>query len=272
MRVVAPHPDVIVATSRVWQTNCTIVRDPGAHAGTQVAPALGEAFVIDSPIFPDELELLPALMEQAGFRFSGLVATHGDWDHLLGRLAFPNAALGCAQSTAARLAAEPGAAQRELRAFDDRNYVARPRPLALGTLQGLPVPGRCGIGDGELELHSTCGHTAEGLALWIAWAGVLVVGDYLSAVEIPIISPGGSGTEYLATLGRLRPVVERAAHVVPGHGPVLDSAHALTVLQQDMDYLQALLDRGAAAALPRGVHSPEQRRLHADNAARVARA
>ena len=50
--------------------------------------------MIDSPLFPDELEVLPAVLEQAGFPVSGLLATHGDWDHLLGRLAFPGAALG----------------------------------------------------------------------------------------------------------------------------------------------------------------------------------
>src|SRR3954468_3918584 len=106
MRVVSVHPDVLVATSRVWQTTCTILR--GGE----------EAFVVDSPVLPDELDVLPAVLEQAGFPFSGLLATHGDWDHLLGRYAFPGAALGCAETTAARLTGEPGAAQRELREFD----------------------------------------------------------------------------------------------------------------------------------------------------------
>ena len=44
-----------------------------------------------------------------------LLATHGDWDHLLGRMAFPGAALGCAETTAARLKGEMGAAVRELK-------------------------------------------------------------------------------------------------------------------------------------------------------------
>ena len=104
--------------------------------------------MIDSPVLPDELETLPALVEQAGFPApSGLLATHGDWDHLLGRLAFPGLALGCAESTAARMPASPGEAQRELRAFDKEHLIERPRPLALGAIQALPVPGRCGIGD-----------------------------------------------------------------------------------------------------------------------------
>jgi len=82
VRATSVHEDVIVVESRVWRTTATVVRS---------GP---EAFVIDSPVFPDELELLPALLEQANFPFSGLIATHGDWDHLLGRLAFPGAALG----------------------------------------------------------------------------------------------------------------------------------------------------------------------------------
>ncbi|MEA2155803.1 MAG: hypothetical protein QOE11_1943, partial [Solirubrobacteraceae bacterium] len=48
MRVVGLHRDVLVVTSRVWQTTCTIVRNGE------------ECFVIDSPVFPDELEALPA--------------------------------------------------------------------------------------------------------------------------------------------------------------------------------------------------------------------
>ena len=97
MRAVALHPDVLVATSSIWQTNCVIAR----HGE--------ECFVIDSPILPDELDALPTLLEQAGFPApSGLLATHGDWDHLLGRLAFSGLALGCAQSTAERLRATPG--------------------------------------------------------------------------------------------------------------------------------------------------------------------
>ena len=129
---------------------------------------------------------LPALLAQAHFpEPSGLLATHGDWDHLLGRLAFPGVALGCAESTAERLRASPGEAQRDLREFDRDLLIERPRPLALGSVQALPVPGRCGIGDHELELHRADGHTVDGMAIWIPWARVLVAGDYLSTVEPP---------------------------------------------------------------------------------------
>jgi glyoxylase-like metal-dependent hydrolase (beta-lactamase superfamily II) len=253
VRAISLHPDVLVATSEVWQTTCTAVRNGG------------EAFVIDSPVYPDELELLPTLMQQAQFIPKGLLVTHGDWDHLLGRLAFPGAALGCAETTAARLTAEPGAAQRELRAFDDEHYVERKSPLSLGQVQPLPVPGHLEVGDAELELHPTEGHTADGMAVWIPWAQVLVAGDYLSPVEIPMLSETGSRDAYGATLCRLEPLVEQAAHVVPGHGAVMEGARAAAILREDVAYLEALPD----ATLPLARRGPAQQGVHKQNVART---
>jgi glyoxylase-like metal-dependent hydrolase (beta-lactamase superfamily II) len=254
LQVLALHRDVIVFVSSVWQTTCTAVRSGD------------EAFVIDSPVYPDELEAIPAVLEQAGFSVAGLLATHADWDHMLGRLAFLGAALGCGESTAARLRAEPGAAARELGRFDDEHYVARPAPLQLGSVQALPVPGRLTFGSGqELELHPTGGHTADGTAIAIPWARVLVCGDYLSPVEIPMISEGGSRAAYADTLRRLRELVEQAETVVPGHGAPITQVRARTVLEEDAAYLEALAQRGIAAPLPPGRRSARQRGIHAEN-------
>jgi glyoxylase-like metal-dependent hydrolase (beta-lactamase superfamily II) len=258
MRAVGVHADVIVVTSAIWQTTCTAVRSGD------------EGFVIDSPVLPAELETLPSVLEQSGFAVSGLLATHGDWDHLLGRLAFPGAALGVAETTAARLRSEPGAAQRELRAFDDEHYVVRPAPLSLGDWQPLPVPGRVEIGGRELELHPADGHTPDGMAVWIESAGCLVAGDYLSPVEIPMVSQGGSLDGYLATLRRLRALVARAEAIVAGHGGVLHRDRALALLEEDEAYLQRLHDLGARAPLPPRRRSPAQTRIHAENVERVA--
>lgn len=256
MRVVAVHPDVLVATSAVWQTTCTIIRSGD------------EAFVIDSPVLPEELEALPTVLERAGFPLSGLLATHGDWDHLLGRLAFPDASLGVAESTAARLHREMGVAQRRLREFDDDWYVRRERPLGLGQIQALPVPGRLELGESaqELELHPTGGHTADGMAIWSPATGVLVCGDHVSPVEIPMISEGGSRDAYLATLERLAPLVERADVVVPGHGEPLEAPRALAILREDVAYLRSLPD----AELPLARRGEAQRTIHAENVERLA--
>jgi glyoxylase-like metal-dependent hydrolase (beta-lactamase superfamily II) len=254
VQVVSVHADVVVARSAIWQTTCTVV-----HRGE-------EAFAIDSPVLPDELDALPAVLAQAGWRLSGLLCTHGDWDHLLGRLAFPDAALGCAETTTARLRATPGGAQRGLRAFDEEHYVAR-RPLSLGQVQALPVPGRLGLGDEDLELLPADGHTEDGLAVWVPWAATLACGDYLSPVELPWLQEGGSRDGYLATLARLAPYVERADWVVPGHGQPLTRERALAVLEEDVAYLEAL--PAPDAPLPAGRSTAAQRRVHAENVART---
>jgi glyoxylase-like metal-dependent hydrolase (beta-lactamase superfamily II) len=254
VRVLAVHQDAIVFVSRVWQTTCTAVR-----AGE-------EGFVIDSPVYPDELEALPAVLAQAGFPVSGLLATHADWDHLLGRLAFPQASLGAGEASAERLAGELGDAQRKLRAFDEEHYVAGRGPLALAGVQALPVPGRLGLGPAhELELYPATGHTADGVAYWLPWLQLLVCGDYLSPVEIPMISEGGSRDAYVETLQRLKPLVERAGTVVPGHGAPLSREEAVRVLGEDIAYLSGLPD----VALPEGRRSPPQHAIHAENVGRL---
>jgi glyoxylase-like metal-dependent hydrolase (beta-lactamase superfamily II) len=258
VRVVSFHRDALVLTSRLWQTNATALR-----AGR-------EALLLDSPYFPDELDALPGLLVQSGFEPSALVATHADFDHLLGRLAFPGLALGLGESSLERLHRDPGAAQRELRDSDAELYVGRDAPLALGQVQSLPVPGRLDLGDEELELHPADGHTSDGTAVLAPAWGVLCPGDYLSDVEIPTISAGGSLDAYRATLARLTSLVERAETIVPGHGSPLDSDAALRILDEDAEYLDALERGEERPKLPRGRDTSRQRELHRENLERCA--
>jgi glyoxylase-like metal-dependent hydrolase (beta-lactamase superfamily II) len=232
--VIAVHEDALVITSSLWQTNAVALR-----AGT-------EAMLIDSPIFPDELEPLPEMLRQSGFEPVGLLATHGDWDHLLGRLAFPEAALGVAESTATRIREEPGVAPKHLRDADNQYYVKRTRPLSLGSYQPLPVPGKLELGDEELELYPAEGHTLDGMILFARWCGVLVCGDYLSDVELPTWTDKAL---YRATLERLRGLIAEAAIVIPGHGAPMTHDTAARVLQEDIVYL----DEGS---VPKGRFKP----------------
>jgi glyoxylase-like metal-dependent hydrolase (beta-lactamase superfamily II) len=248
---------VIVVVSSVWQTTCTAVRSGD------------EGFVIDSPLLPEELEALPGLLEQAGFPVSGLLVTHGDWDHLLGKLAFPEGSLGVGELTAARLTGELGEPQRRLREFDFEWYVEGRRPLGLTEFQALPVPGRISIGSetvNELELYPADGHTHDGIAFWVSWAEVLICGDYLSPVEIPMISheSGGSLAAYRETLFRLSPLVNNAVTVVPGHGAPLTGERALELLGEDLAYLDAL-GAGGEVTLPDGRRSATQKQVHERN-------
>ncbi len=256
MRAVALHTDVIVFVSDAWQTTSTAVRSGE------------EGFLIDSPVFPEELRALPDVLRHAEYPVSGLLATHGDWDHLLGRVAYPGAALGAAASTVARINAEMGQAQRELRAFDEEHYVTDRAPLQLGSLQSLPTPGRVELGaDRELQMYPADGHTADGAAYWLPWANALVCGDYLSPVEIPVLSPGGSVAAYRETLGRLAGLVAQAEWVIPGHGAPIPGGRAQEVLVQDDAYLENLVRDPAATELPAGRTTATQRRIHAANVA-----
>ena len=295
MRVVALHPDVLVVTSRMWQTNAILlraeradderpVREAAAASGGRGLGPSGElplagpagsasgagasaheAVLVDSPYFPDELEALPTLGQGSGFAVEALLATHADFDHLLSRLAFPQHALGVGASTADRLRVEPGTARRELREADDEHYVVREASLRLGAVQELPLPGRLELGREELELHPADGHTPDGMAVFVPHAGVLLPGDYLSDVEIPILSPGGSLDAYQATLARLAALVDRAERTVPGHGSPLTRERALKVLDEDGDYLDALERREGRPRLPPGRESARQRAIHAKN-------
>jgi glyoxylase-like metal-dependent hydrolase (beta-lactamase superfamily II) len=258
VRAAALHADVVVVTSRVWQTNCTLIRSGE------------EAFCVDSPVFHDELELLPTIAQQGGFRIVGRLCTHADWDHVLAGYAFPDAPLGAAESSASALSRRPGEAQRELREFDEEWYVERPGPLTLPAPQALPVPGHCGIGDAELELHEATGHTDDGMAIVVPWGRVLVCGDYLSPVEIPMLSASGSLDAYLSTLDRLEPLAEAADWVVPGHGAPIEGVRAAAIAREDRAYLVALRDHGAEAPLPLARRTGAQRKLHAENVARLA--
>ena len=239
----------------MWQTNAVALR-----AGR-------EAMLIDSPYYPDELEALPGVLAGAGFEPDALIATHLDYDHVLGRVAFPGLALGVGEPSALRLRAEPGQAQRELRDKDAELYVERPAPLSLGQVQALPVPGSVELGTEELELHPADGHTADGMAVMARWCGLLCVGDYLSNVEIPMVEAGLG--DYRSTLARLAPLVEDAETIVPGHGAPHTRDVALRIVDEDVDYLDALERGEERPALPKGRDTREQRRIHAENLARV---
>jgi glyoxylase-like metal-dependent hydrolase (beta-lactamase superfamily II) len=254
LRAVSLHEDAVVLTSLMWQTNAVALRGGG------------ESMLIDSPYFPEELEALPSVLAGAGFEPDALIATHADFDHLLGRLAYPGLALGLGEASVERLHREPGAAQRELRDHDAKFYVERRSPLALGQVQALPVPGSVELGDLEIELHPAEGHTADGMALFARWCGVLVAGDYLSGVEIPMVV---SLPDYRATLARLAPLVEAAETVVPGHGAPHGRDAALRILDEDADYLDALERGEDRPRLPEGRDSGEQRGIHAENLQRV---
>ena len=239
-----------VTTSRMLQTNVTVL----SHGG--------ETLVIDAPYFPDEL----AALRDAVHGPARLFATHSHFDHLMARMAFPAATLVVGMPTAQALARDPELPLRQLAEEDGRTYVEREEPLRFGTMQGVPVPGDLELGGEWIDLVEAPGHTEDGTALFAPFAGLLCPGDYLSDVEIPLLSWAGSLPAYRATLDRLEPVVRAASLVVPGHGSPCDADIALARLEEDRAYLAAFPD----APVPASRDSPRQREIHAANLERHA--
>ena len=214
-----------VITSRYLQTNATV---------------FGDGLIVDAPYFPDELAALDG---------TRLLATHAHYDHLLGRLALPDAPLLAGAGTVAQLRREPERPQRELAEEDARTYVRRDRPLHVADVR-----------EADLPLIDAAGHSGDGSAL--LHEDVLCCGDYLSDVEIPLISWAGSRAQYVATLERLEPAVREARLVVPGHGSPCDADTALRRLDSDRAYLDSW-------EVPPERDTPRQREIHEANLERA---
>jgi len=123
MLIVRPHEHVTVVVSELWETTATLVRAPGG----------GPTVLIDAPVLPGEIA---ATRDLAAADL--LLATHRHWDHLLGRLVFPDAALFVSPRTLAHLRAAPQATEAAMRDFDDRYYLHRPEPLRLADAEAVP--------------------------------------------------------------------------------------------------------------------------------------
>ena len=237
MRTTALPGGGLVLTSALWQVNA-------------VALPLGdETVLVDSVVLPEEVEALPGVLREAGLEPDALVATHAHFDHLLGTAAYPEMALRVGSSTLARLGDEPA---RELADSDAELYLERDRGLSFARAEE--------IDGGRLEVVPADGHAADGIALFDPAAKVLLPGDYLIEIEIPLVSEAGSPEAYLATLDRLAPLVARADVVVPGHGPALARERAAELLDLDRRYVARLEDGPL-----RGPRDHRQQRIHADN-------
>jgi glyoxylase-like metal-dependent hydrolase (beta-lactamase superfamily II) len=155
------------------------------------------------------------------------------WDHLLWHARFGDVPRYAVKASAE---AAPGVRERaQAMAADSATGV----PLDLVALvtplrpDGGPIPGTLV----EHEAHAT-GHAA----LLLADRGVLLAGDMLSDVLIPMLDPRRPGQlrAYETALDRLAEVAGMVDVVVPGHGTVAEGAEVAVRLAADRAYVDAL--------------------------------
>ncbi|WP_109211771.1 MULTISPECIES: MBL fold metallo-hydrolase [Microbacterium] len=243
---------VLVATSRVMSTTSTVLCRNG------------EALLIDPAWLPDELDTLADELEGRGLRVVGGFATHAHHDHLLWHPRFGAAPRWASAATAAV-------------ARDERAVLLAslgdgfPADLAdlMGRVQATDaaIP-RASVPPGfapELIVHD--GHAPGHTAVWLPAERVLIAGDMLSDLELPLPFDPDDLPAYLAALEVLEPYAARAEVVIPGHGT--PGAGAIARLEADRRYLAEVM-AGTTPSDPRlanpGMHEEYEhlRRLVAD--------
>jgi glyoxylase-like metal-dependent hydrolase (beta-lactamase superfamily II) len=211
----------------VYQTTTTIVI--GADGG---------CLLIDPALTASELAGLGDWLAGAGWRPALGWATHAHWDHVLWSRSLGTSAPRYA--TAAAAAAAEGAraemiaeAQAEAPGHD---------PDLLGRLAALPGAGQSLPWDGpRADAIAHDGHAPGHAAIWLPDRGVLVAGDMLSDVEIPLLDLAAADPvgDYRAGLGGLASV-PGVRFLVPGHGGVGDAAALRARAAMDFAYLDAI--------------------------------
>ncbi|MEE6286694.1 MBL fold metallo-hydrolase [Georgenia sp. MJ173] len=242
---------VWVASSPTWLTTTTIV-----VAGD------GGCLLVDPGLLPAELTGLAAELTARGWHIRAVFSTHPHWDHVLFCHAFPPVARW-ATATAARWARQHA---DELLAEAARDLPGHTWDIVGGTTP-LPGAGSAVPWDGPAAtVVDTAAHAPGHASLLLPGERVLVAGDLLSDIEVPLLDPGAADPvgDYRRVLRDLTAVVEGCDVVVPGHGRVTDGSGAARRIAADLRYLDDL-EAGSAPADPRLV-DPRVRADHESQA------
>ena len=217
----ADHLQVGVFTSRREHTTTTVV-----CAGQR-------ALVVDPAWDPDELGWIADDLAAAGLTVTAGFATHAHHDHVLWHPGF-----GDAPRWASPRCASTAAEQRmQLVAALGPGFPTQLAAL-VGRLSPVDQPVLTWTG-AEVVLITHDAHAPGHTALWLPTARVLIAGDMLSDVELPLLEQSNPA-DYAAGLAALRPYVEQALVVIPGHGSPAFGAAATGRWAADQRYLDAL--------------------------------
>ena len=208
--------------------------------------AEGESLVVDPAISSEEVGGIGRRALELDAPIRHVLITHGDWDHVCGIGAFPDATAVMGEETAERVAG--GAADAIKRATEHYGLeVSGPPRVDRTFTRGAAVE----LGPFVVETFPLTGHTEDGTGYRIRNLGLLIVGDHLSPVEFPFAK---SPAAYRFTLAGLIETLRRdpPEAVIPGHGPQLEPDEALRIAEADLAYLSSLhatvveaLERGA---------------------------
>lgn len=244
-------PGTWVATSRRYATTSTVLLD-----------GRGGALVIDPAWDPDELAAIPADLLAIGVRCVAGLATHEHYDHVMWHPDLGDVPRWASPGTVEHLGRERDRLLAPLADYLTPDLIAlagRLVPLADGSVPWDGPSARCVVHDAHAPAH---------LAVLVEASGVLVAGDMLSDIELPMPAAEDETLEtYLSGLAALREAVAGSRLLVPGHGMPTD--RPLERYDADSRYLECLLT-GRPSADPR-LDDPENAALHRANVERARR-
>jgi glyoxylase-like metal-dependent hydrolase (beta-lactamase superfamily II) len=222
-------------------------QSPLLRNNTVVVQGADGVLLIDPGITNDELAALAAELHALGEPVVAGFATHPDWDHALWHPDFGDSprygTAACAADLRALLSSGDWRA-RFAEALPPE--LAGEVPLELfGLLTGLPEGTTHLPWDGpSLRILEHRAHAAGHAALLIEDRGVLVAGDMLSDVLVPMLDLGATTPidDYLAALDLFESVVGDVELVIPGHGSIGAADELRRRLDQDRAYVLALRD------------------------------
>jgi len=212
---------VLVATSRRYATTSTVVVSDD------------RAVLVDPAWEPDELAALADAVQARGLTIAAGLSTHAHHDHLLWHPRF-----GDVPRFASRRTVELAGEQRaELLAALGPDWP--PELAEVFGLLSVAEPDPFGTAEDPIVLVVHDGHAPGHSALWLPARRVLLAGDMLSDLELPLPHDPDDLASYLAGLELLAPYVAQATVLVPGHGSPTDDP--ATRLAADRNYLTALI-------------------------------
>jgi glyoxylase-like metal-dependent hydrolase (beta-lactamase superfamily II) len=237
---------VLIHRSELIQNNTVVVQ---SGAGV---------LLIDAGITGDEMTCLANDLRELGQPVVAGFSTHPDWDHVLWHAELGEAPrYGTARCAAYMRDLLSNADWKARVAGGLPPEIAEETPLDMfGLITGLPAETAQIPWDGpRVRIIEHPAHAPGHAALLIEERGVLVAGDMLSDVLIPMLDNVNSTNDpiedYLVGLRLLEGVADDVDVLVPGHGSVGGADQVRARIELDRAYVHALRDG----------HAPDDPRL-----------
>ena len=227
---------VFIHQSDFCQSNAVVV-----HGRTGV-------LLVDAGVQEHEMACLANDLSDSGQTVVAGFSTHPHWDHLLWHASFGTAprygTASCAATVRDRLS-DAGAKARVASLIPPDISAQVPLDL-LGLITGLAAETMHIPWDGpQIRIVEHQAHAPGHASLLIEERGVLIAGDMLSDVLIPMLDLNDAADpieHYLVALRMLEGLADDVEVVVPGHGSVGGADQVQGRINQDRAYVNALRD------------------------------